>query len=167
MKIKALLPVLACAALSFSAQAASVPAYSKTVLPGDVYYFSQSINDPATISAELIGGSSADAYVTLKTTTAAGGTVKYAVYADNDSNVNEIDKGSFIVGATMTDLSNTDDTPFFSFLMQLGNQYVLEITKQDGYAQNTQVNSVPLPGAIWLFGSALLGFFGFSSRRKA
>lgn len=25
---------------------------------------------------------------------------------------------------------------------------------------------VPLPGALWLFGSALLGFMGFSSRRK-
>ena len=28
------------------------------------------------------------------------------------------------------------------------------------------VNPVPLPGALWLFGSALLGFMGFSGRRK-
>ena len=28
------------------------------------------------------------------------------------------------------------------------------------------VSSVPVPAAIWLFGTALLGFLGFSQRRK-
>ena len=32
---------------------------------------------------------------------------------------------------------------------------------------NHAVNAVPLPAAAWLFGSALLGFAGFSNRRKA
>ena len=27
-------------------------------------------------------------------------------------------------------------------------------------------NPVPLPAAVWLFGTALLGLFGFSKRRK-
>ncbi|MDP3088427.1 MAG: VPLPA-CTERM sorting domain-containing protein [Methylotenera sp.] len=32
---------------------------------------------------------------------------------------------------------------------------------------NHAVNAVPLPAAAWLFGSALLGFAGFSNRRKS
>ena len=35
----------------------------------------------------------------------------------------------------------------------------------DGASQ-TYVNQVPLPGAVWLFGSAILGFAAFSNRRK-
>jgi hypothetical protein len=31
---------------------------------------------------------------------------------------------------------------------------------------NLEVTAVPLPAAVWLFGSALLGFISFSSRRK-
>ena len=34
------------------------------------------------------------------------------------------------------------------------------------YADNFSISPVPVPAAAWLFGSALLGFFGFS-RRKA
>ena len=34
------------------------------------------------------------------------------------------------------------------------------------YADNFTVSAVPVPAAAWLFGSALLGFFGFS-RKKA
>ena len=31
---------------------------------------------------------------------------------------------------------------------------------------STNIAAVPLPGALWLFGSAVLGFLGFTSRRK-
>jgi len=31
----------------------------------------------------------------------------------------------------------------------------------------TEISPVPVPAAAWLFGSALLGFFGFSRRKKA
>lgn len=37
---------------------------------------------------------------------------------------------------------------------------------QEFYINTLNVSTVPLPAAAWLFGSALLGFFGFS-RRKA
>jgi hypothetical protein len=31
---------------------------------------------------------------------------------------------------------------------------------------STNIAAVPLPGAVWLFGSGLLAFLGVSSRRK-
>ena len=34
------------------------------------------------------------------------------------------------------------------------------------YSDNFTVSPVPLPAAAWLFGSALLGFFGFSRRKS-
>ena len=47
-------------------------------------------------------------------------------------------------------------------------QYVLQIQKTvDGWESiTTKVSAVPLPGALWMFGAALMGFVGFSSRRK-
>ena len=47
-------------------------------------------------------------------------------------------------------------------------QYVLQIQKTvDGWESiTTNVSAVPLPGALWMFGAALMGFVGFSSRRK-
>ena len=29
------------------------------------------------------------------------------------------------------------------------------------------INALPVPAAVWLFGTALIGLFGFSKRRKA
>jgi PEP-CTERM motif len=59
--------------------------------------------------------------------------------------------------------------PFFTFLMTTG-QYVLQINTLPGEMNiSTNINavsSVPLPGALWLFGSALVGFLGFTNRRK-
>jgi hypothetical protein len=47
-------------------------------------------------------------------------------------------------------------------------QYVLRINPFGGdrFSATTEISAVPVPGAIWLFGSALLGFLGFSNRRK-
>ena len=47
-------------------------------------------------------------------------------------------------------------------------QYVLQIQKTvSGWETiTTNVSAVPLPGALWMFGAALVGFVGFSSRRK-
>ena len=39
--------------------------------------------------------------------------------------------------------------------------------RNDGYfGPNLRVNPVPVPAAIWLFGTALIGFVGMSRRRK-
>jgi hypothetical protein len=34
------------------------------------------------------------------------------------------------------------------------------------YTGNTQLSAVPIPAAVWLFGTALIGFVGMSRRRK-
>ncbi len=49
---------------------------------------------------------------------------------------------------------------YFNTVKFFSSQYAFE-------TDNHAVNAVPLPAAAWLFGSALLGFAGFSSRRKA
>jgi len=56
--------------------------------------------------------------------------------------------------------------PLYAYLLSAG-QYVLEIgTLPDQSTVANKMSAVPLPGALWLFGSALLAFLGISSRRK-
>ncbi|OJU89716.1 MAG: hypothetical protein BGO13_10650 [Burkholderiales bacterium 66-5] len=47
-------------------------------------------------------------------------------------------------------------------------QYILQIQKTaEGWkSTTTNLADVPLPGALWMFGAALVGFIGVSSRRK-
>lgn len=47
-------------------------------------------------------------------------------------------------------------------------QYILQIQKNSkGWESiTTNVSAIPLPGALWMFGAALVGFVGFSNRRK-
>jgi hypothetical protein len=59
-----------------------------------------------------------------------------------------------------------DGSPLHSYLLSAG-QYVLQVgTLSEQYTAPSKITDVPLPGAIWLFGSALLAFLGISSRRK-
>jgi hypothetical protein len=59
-----------------------------------------------------------------------------------------------------------DGSPLHSYLLTAG-QYVLQVgTLSEQYTAPSKIADVPLPGAIWLFGSALLAFLGISSRRK-
>lgn len=66
--------------------------------------------------------------------------------------------------ATVPDLTARQS---FHYSLQEG-QYVLQVQKkQTGREASTaEVSAVPLPGALWMFGAGLLGFVGFSSRRK-
>lgn len=52
----------------------------------------------------------------------------------------------------------------FSYLLGAGT-YTLRV-RNNAKADDIMISAVPLPGAAILFGSALLGFVGFSSRRK-
>jgi hypothetical protein len=94
-------------------------------------------------------------------------TINYAVYIDANAAVGTVDtSGGTVLTGSFTDAAIN---PFFTFLMASGGQYVLELSKVGGtstLASDVSVSAVPLPGAIWLFGSALLGFLGFSNRRK-
>jgi hypothetical protein len=38
---------------------------------------------------------------------------------------------------------------------------------EDGFETSIDVNSVPIPAAVWLFGSGLLGLIGVARRKKA
>lgn len=56
----------------------------------------------------------------------------------------------------------------FQHTLPAGQQPVLQIANdnEDLNVVSAKVSAVPLPGAIWMFGTALLGFIGFSSRRR-
>ena len=57
-------------------------------------------------------------------------------------------------------------SPLHSYLLSAG-EYVLKVgTLSEQHTAPSRISDVPLPGAIWLFGSALLAFLGISSRRK-
>jgi hypothetical protein len=90
----------------------------------------------------------------------------YEIYKDDIAGAGVAD---FSTAAVFSGTGVADDNPdfFFTFMLNPG-EYVLSILNDQPLNSTlTNVSSVPLPGAIWLFGSALLGFFGFSSRRKA
>lgn len=93
--------------------------------------------------------------------------ITYSLYTDSDlgagSNI-----GTLLNTVSYTDVADVAAAPFFQQLLESGKQYVLQITRNGNRWQDitTNVSAVPLPGAIWMFGTALLGFLGFSSRRK-
>ena len=55
----------------------------------------------------------------------------------------------------------------FQHTLPAEQPHVLQIADNSGGVDvvSAKVSAVPLPGAIWMFGTALLGFIGFSSRR--
>ncbi len=94
--------------------------------------------------------------------------VTYNIWTDTDldTGVVSFDESNPLFTTTGNAGANPDF--FFTFLMEIGKQYVLSIQNASAFnTTQTNVSAVPLPGALWLFGSALLGFLGFSSRRKA
>ncbi len=71
---------------------------------------------------------------------------------------------------------NVDGINGFTFAAQAGHIYSIYLggvdfskwnTGVDGYALNITTSPVPLPGAVWLFGSALAGFVGLRHRQLA
>jgi hypothetical protein len=56
--------------------------------------------------------------------------------------------------------------PLHAYLLSAG-QYVLDVgTLAQQRSGAPTVSAVPLPGALWLFATALLAFLGISGRRK-
>jgi len=176
MKLKLLL--LSAVTAAFLAPAA----HAATVTLGDSYVFNgaDSTNftttfaagsQPTTTYYELVNASGLDmnAKVILGDTDPTNGlSASYALYTDTDTSVNSSNTDAVVVSDTfLTDISVENNLPFLTFVMQAGQQYVLALTTDTSIsAITTSVSAVPLPGAIWLFGSALLGFLGFSNRRK-
>ncbi|MEM7469389.1 MAG: hypothetical protein AAF387_21260 [Pseudomonadota bacterium] len=55
----------------------------------------------------------------------------------------------------------------FNFLNQEGDTFFFEVGTQFASLTVSEVAPVPVPGAVWLFGSALAGFFGIGKRKAA
>jgi hypothetical protein len=175
MKLKKLALALGTAAAlaASGSQAATVPAATFVLSPGANYtvltpYFT---NTPDTTSFfyELINGTVSALLTTVRLidTIPDSNTINYSVYLDAAAAPGLVDTS----GGTVLTGSFTDSTPnpFFNFLASGSTQYVLELSKVAGettFASVANISAVPLPGALWLFGSALLGFLGFSNRRK-
>ncbi len=56
---------------------------------------------------------------------------------------------------------------FFSSAETFGNVSGVAHSSSTVWFDNVSVNPVPVPAAVWLFGSGLLGLIGFSRRKKA
>ena len=61
--------------------------------------------------------------------------------------------------------SRTNTTRSNSFLM--AEYFAGEEIRSSTYTATTGVNPVPVPAAVWLFGTALIGLLGLGKRRKA
>lgn len=167
MKFKMILPSIALALSGLVGSAHAITVADTFVLPtADFTIFTP--NNGGLTYYELIASVDTLASFTLEGANPPA-TVTYKIYADSDAAI-----GSATIGGpaliTATGVSSVNPDYFFQYLMSAG-AYVLEIFNPNsvggaGKGTFTEVSAVPLPGAIWLFASALLGFFGFSSRRK-
>ena len=76
-----------------------------------------------------------------------------------------LDGLSFFVNNPSDFFGFTSDTPFNSIQF---NEFGVSLAEDDYGIDNIEysVSAVPVPAAAWLFGSALLGFFGFTRKRR-
>jgi hypothetical protein len=110
--------------------------------------------------------------VLTRSTDPLGGDATYRLYADQSPNASatarssSVDTSSPLGTWTQTDLAGNSTTPYYKYLLSANSEYVLEINLGSGQDSiNTTLSTVPLPGAVWLFGSALLAFMGLSRRK--
>ena len=105
---------------------------------------------------------------TTFSTEPVGTNATYSLWTDIDPSTTASDVGGvgFLTNWSQQDIPGNNLVPFFSYLLTAG-QYVLVINTLAGQMNiSTNIAAVPLPGAMWLFGSALLAFLAISSRRK-
>ena len=70
-------------------------------------------------------------------------------------------------GNTLYDLVYNQGTPLVTVSLPVSLSGVKDVVLASGtFYDNINVAAVPVPGAVWLFGSALMGFMGFSRRNK-
>ena len=104
---------------------------------------------------------------------------------DLDSVIGSGDTGAFDTGlSAFADSTKGGSQSFIANLLaanagSFSAQYLLNLSDADFGAGSTRQNyqltlnlignvtAVPLPGAVWLFGSALLGFVGIGRRKRS
>ncbi len=89
----------------------------------------------------------------------------YALWEDSNPALNEIQISNLFRPVHLDVIGLAG---LISWAVDSSKQYVLRIDPAGGAGAvaTSSVSAVPLPGALWLFGSALLGFLGLSNRRK-
>ncbi len=169
------------AAAAFASGAASanpIPvANSYTLTPGTNFNFPVSAGYPF-ISNNLSGTQWFQLLVNptynvlttfnLISTVPGGRIVSWNLYTDVNPSLGFVDPASPVAGGYTQDLPG--NTFMFTALLTAGNQYALSLDPDTSlgpiaYA-DINVSNVPLPAAIWLFGSALFGFISLSNRRR-
>ena len=78
--------------------------------------------------------------------------------------------GIFVVGAVVTDFVlvawDNDSAVGVDTLISGSGFFNDDVLTGNPYASFTTSSAVPVPAAVWLFGTALVGFIGMSRRRK-
>lgn len=127
------------------------------------YFYELVVNAFNSLTTFVLGGTSNETvpvrYYLWQDTNPALGTAQIAALGSPGMGVSQ--------GALTETLPYLTVGQNFQYSLPQG-QYVLQIQKTaSGWESiTTNVSAVPLPGALWMFGAALVGFVGFSSRRK-
>jgi hypothetical protein len=94
----------------------------------------------------------------------------FQIYSSTDSNFSSVTNlGSYTIQGNY----GSDIGQIFSFVQTNAQFFEIQVTSNWGYTSRTYINevafsslsSVPLPSAVWLFGSALIGFIGFNRKK--
>ena len=81
--------------------------------------------------------------------------------------IQNLQGGEYWMGFSMADVSNHYDTQPFTLNTNTGNHYVRSHDSHFVWAvHDGDIGAVPIPAAVWLFGSGLIGLVGVA-RRKA
>jgi hypothetical protein len=95
-----------------------------------------------------------------------GNTASFNLHADGDAPPGIGPAGPVPPQWSHKDVPARNLAPLHTHLLSAG-QYVLEVATTPAAAPvSKQVSAVPLPGAMWLFGTALVAFIGIASRHK-
>jgi len=120
-----------------------------------------------------LGSWSKNATFSLIDTNPESRTVEYWLFEDNNAANGQYsltNPASYVYGKAKDVAGSVSIASLSNIVLGAGKDYILAVFSVFPLAANrevkTQISAVPVPAAIWLFGSALLGFMGFSSRRK-
>ena len=128
---------------------------TSVIIDVDCGYWAGNSSDPCGDSSPL-GGGEFDSYIRLIRPSGV------EVASNDDSDFDPFDTG--------TD-ENLDS--FLEYTMLEPGLWVIEvsdggsaISKFDSYQLNVSLSAVPVPAAVWLFGTALVGLVGFGKRKS-